>query len=339
MRPTLLWLCLLTLPAIPWSADAQALSAKGPVIQVSPGIIDLGTMPQEGIRHSQAVITNTGTDSLRIAEIKSECGCTVPDVPKRVLAPGDTTLLKITFRSKHYKGSLLKRVTIISNDPASPQTPVKVKVNVLQLLQVKPELTHFGNVLRGTTPSRTITFKAAREDSLVIEDVPLSEEMFTYRLDPIDEPDSTGFNLVVTLKPDAPIGHITARPGITNNLTKLPWTVYFKGVIHGFFKIKPATVSLGRFKSGVIKTATIQLEAAAEGQHRLLNATASIDQIGVQWKTIEEGRIYEVTLTTGPDLPDGPMREELRIETDDPAQPEILIPVRGSVKAARTDSD
>ncbi len=332
MRPTLLWSGLLVLLALPFAADAQGVSAKGPVIKVSPGIIELGTMPQEGVKHSQTVITNTGTDSLRISEIKSECGCTVPDVLKRVLAPGDTTMLKITFRSKHYKGDLLKRVTVVSNDPASPRTQVKVKVQVLQLLQVSPELTQFGQVLRGTTPSRTITFKAAREDSLVIESVPLPEEKFTYRLDPIDEPDSTGFDLVVTLKPDAPIGHITARPGIKNNLTTIPWTIYLKGKVHGFFRVNPATLSLGRFKMGVIKTATIRVEAAAEGQHRVLSVTPSIDQIGVTWKAVEEGRIYEITLTTGPDLPAGPIREELRIETDDPAQPEILIPVRASVK-------
>ena len=118
-----------------------------------------------------AVYLKVDPEKLRITDIKSECGCTVPDVPKRVIAPGDSTLLKITFSSKHYKGDLLKRVTIVSNDPASPQTRVKVKDTVLQLMRVDPEIVQFGDVMRGTTPTETIMFKAAREDSLAIEEV------------------------------------------------------------------------------------------------------------------------------------------------------------------------
>jgi len=61
---------------------------------------------------------NTGTDSLRIKEVKVTCGCTIPTYPKIPIAPGSTGAVTITFNTTGKSGRQLKVIRVVANtDP------------------------------------------------------------------------------------------------------------------------------------------------------------------------------------------------------------------------------
>ncbi len=332
MRTVLLGGLLIVLLGCPSSGSASRLQVTGPAIRVDPGLIDLGVMAQETVERTQSWIHSIGTDTLRIVQIDSDCGCAVANVPRMVLAPGDSMELKISFNSRHYSGDLMKRVTVVSNDPGAPRSHIKLKVHVKPLAVVEPEFIDFGFLPRGKTVSRTLTLKAAREDSLRLHQVHLPENTFTHEVRPIEDADSTGYELEIHVRSDAPLGNIRARAGLENNCTQRPIQVAIQGTVHGFFLPRPNRISFGQFKAGVIKTVTLRLEAQMQGAHQVKSVSFSQPGLTAQVTPVEPGRVYEIAITATPELPPGQLREEMRIETDDPTQPEIIVAIRGNIK-------
>lgn len=332
MRAALLGGLLFALLGASSPASASRLQVTGPAIRVDPALIDLGVMPQETIERTRSWISNIGTDSLRITQIDSDCGCTVANVLRKVLAPGDSVELKISFNSRHYAGDLLKRITVVSNDPGAPKSAIKLKVHVKPLAVVEPEFIDFGFLPRGKTASRTLTLKAAREDSLRLLRVHLPENTFSHEIQPIDEPDSTGYALEIELRADAPLGDIRTRAGLETNRTERPIQVAIQGTVHGFFLPRPNRISFGQFEAGVLKTVRLRLEARSPGSHEVKNVSFSRSGLSARVTPLEPGRVYEIAITATPELPAGQLREEMRIATDDPAEPEIVVPIRGNIK-------
>ncbi len=59
---------------------------------------------------------NTGNKPLVISNVSASCGCTVPEVPKKPYAPGETGVIKASFDSnKGQVGHNSKTVTVFAN--------------------------------------------------------------------------------------------------------------------------------------------------------------------------------------------------------------------------------
>lgn len=74
-----------------------------------------------GISDTQTVshifhLRNDGSDSLKILDVHSSCGCTPTMVDKKILGPGDSANLKVTFNPQgKSKGKVDKTVWITTN--------------------------------------------------------------------------------------------------------------------------------------------------------------------------------------------------------------------------------
>ena len=73
---------------------------------------------------------NTGDSPLIISNARGSCGCTVPDYPRKPIAPGATGEIKVSFDSSNRAGKQDKTVTIDANTvPRS--TILKITSNVM----------------------------------------------------------------------------------------------------------------------------------------------------------------------------------------------------------------
>ena len=73
--------------------------------------------------------TNSGNAPLVLQDVKTTCGCTVPEWPRTPLAPGATAELKVKFNSAGKIGIQNKVITVVSN--ATNQTSrVMIVTNV-----------------------------------------------------------------------------------------------------------------------------------------------------------------------------------------------------------------
>ena len=60
-------------------------------------------------------LSNIGSDTLLIGDVTPECGCTVPDISKKVIPPGESAVMKVKYKAKGRIGQFSKKIAIYSN--------------------------------------------------------------------------------------------------------------------------------------------------------------------------------------------------------------------------------
>ncbi len=141
-------ICLLGIMLL-MAGAAKAQDAKtqsGPEIEFEKVVHDYGDVPYNGNGECEFRFTNTGDAPLVIQKPKSSCGCTVPSWPDKPILPGDSNVIKVTYRTSRC-GSFNKTVTVTSNAIKNSTVVLRIKGRVLdQTTEVLPENTNgFGN--------------------------------------------------------------------------------------------------------------------------------------------------------------------------------------------------
>lgn len=137
--------------------SATAVLAQ-PKLQVSTGTkIEMGDVYQGQKAERVVYIRNIGTDTLKINEVKAQCGCTATLMTEKNLAPGDSGKLNISFNTTGQNGKVGKEVYVTSNDPQTPKVSIGFTANVLQALDVAPRYVTFDNVKVDSTYTKVVT--------------------------------------------------------------------------------------------------------------------------------------------------------------------------------------
>ena len=91
--------------------------------------VDYGSIAKgdDGVR--EFVFTNTGDQALIIGDVKSSCGCTVPEKPEGPIAPGEKGSIKVKYDTNRV-GPIRKTITVYSN-ASEPIKALKIKGEVL----------------------------------------------------------------------------------------------------------------------------------------------------------------------------------------------------------------
>jgi hypothetical protein len=111
------------------AANRDATSIDFPVLTFDKTEHDFGEIEDGTPVETVFSYTNTGKAPLVITDIKSTCGCTVPqDYSKEPLAPGASQQFTVKFNGKG-NGNTSKTVTITSNTESGKET-VKIKAFV-----------------------------------------------------------------------------------------------------------------------------------------------------------------------------------------------------------------
>ena len=103
-----------------------AKSADGPQIEFSETEFDFGTAPQETEVKHTFIFKNVGTDTLKISEVKTSCGCTAAESSKIIL-PQKNGQIDVVYTTGHSIGQVSKTVFIYSNSVDSPYSSVSIR--------------------------------------------------------------------------------------------------------------------------------------------------------------------------------------------------------------------
>jgi hypothetical protein len=104
--------------------------ANAPHISFKEKTYNYGKAAQKSKVTHEFAFTNTGKSDLILRKIKSSCGCTVVKPDTKVLAPGESSSLKVVFNTGTRKGPQSKVVTVISNDPENSVERLYLKGSV-----------------------------------------------------------------------------------------------------------------------------------------------------------------------------------------------------------------
>jgi hypothetical protein len=80
---------------------------------------DFGTLPFKKEASYSFEFINPGKTPLLISDVKTSCGCTVPEWPKEPILPGKKELIKINYDAG-FPGVFHKTISVIYNGTGSP---------------------------------------------------------------------------------------------------------------------------------------------------------------------------------------------------------------------------
>lgn len=112
-------LTFLLIKPICYSQENVADTKSKAVIMFEKTTYDYGNIPQKGDGTCEFVFKNTGKAPLILSNVKSSCGCTVPEWPKKPIMPKKTGVIKVKYNTARL-GNFQKSITVFSNAKNSP---------------------------------------------------------------------------------------------------------------------------------------------------------------------------------------------------------------------------
>jgi hypothetical protein len=100
---------------------AQPDNLNAPEIEFDKLVHDYGTMEQHGDGKCEFKFTNTGKEPLILSNVRSSCGCTVPEWPRQPVLPGQSEVINVKYDTKRI-GMINKSIHVYSNAKTSPVT-------------------------------------------------------------------------------------------------------------------------------------------------------------------------------------------------------------------------
>lgn len=134
---------------------------------------DFGTKWYAEPAEGEVEITNAGDAVLKIVNIRSSCGCTVPAPRSFDIAPGESRTFTVKYDTRKRKEKVSQTITVLTNDPKRPSIPVRIKGIVKEVVTAKPTMRiNFPRITKDQIDTRTLTLENNLEQPINLELTP-----------------------------------------------------------------------------------------------------------------------------------------------------------------------
>jgi len=317
------------------TANPPAQETKKPKIQFQENFFDFGKIEQQKTVSHIFKFKNTGTSDLIIDNLKSTCGCTAALVTSKVIPPGASGEIKVTFSSKNFQGEVKRSVYVFSNDPQNSKYTLNIKAYVRAFLEAKPKYIDFGNFKKGESVSKSLVVKNLTNEPITIKDIrsDLKEIKIANFEKEINPNEETVINLTLNLS--QPPGNFFGNIEITSaEHPDEKLIVPASGRIIGDITVTPENLYFGIVKKGEKSEQKIKVTNNSETALRLIEVRSTLEFIKPNFngKPIPPKENVELTLSLLPTAPAGSFKGKIDIKTDNKVQPMLSSMLYGVVK-------
>lgn len=213
------------------AADLEQLASKGtPILEVVGGQdFDFGSMKQGESRSHEFVFRNSGDGSLILGLGGSTCKCTIGELHKSVLEPGEETKVTLTWTAKTLSPEFGQSATITSNDPTKGEVKLTVSGKIIQSVIFEPAEYNFNDI--ATSGTSTYKFKVFSSlenvdikalewtDPNMQDKITLSKEELKLTEEELKDPQKVrGYEVTVEMKPGLRLGPFNSKISFITNL-------------------------------------------------------------------------------------------------------------------------
>ncbi len=274
---------------------------------------------------------NQGKGTLEISKVKTSCGCTAAMLTDKIISPGKAGEIKATFKSGSFKGNVTKNITVVSNDPNSPNYKLTITGEIVEEISVKPRNINFGSIYLGKEIDKIIAIKSTTESNFKIKKITSSK---TFANASIAEKNKDGYTIKVTLKDNQKIGRFSGGIYLeTDNPRQPKVTIPFFGEIIGDITTYPKKIYYGRITKGkeITKKVFVKIN---KNDIKILNSKGSPDYLSTKiFERYEKNNphcLIEIKLDK--EVPVGMLNGSLELYTNSKIQPTIKIPIKGEIR-------
>lgn len=311
-------------------AKATADAKGGPRIACDEPVYDYGRRDNQEMVEHDWVLKSVGDAELRITgKPKTSCGCTVAELTKTVIPPGEEAILRASLNLKGKEGKRSTTISVPTNDPTQPNFILTFTGTAVAAVRMTPNSVSFGRVPAGElADDMKFTMTAVAPDvsfniTKVTVDNPNFEaaaatvtegkvhEITVRNVTPVEKGPITGTVTVYTDDPERPVYPVRIYGSAVGSITVSPERI---NVYYNPESDKPTSQYL-RVAAGRVKEfQVLEVIPPAEG------VEVSFSPRKAQFSE------YLIKLTNMPT--DGSLDgKEVIIRTDVPDMEEIRVPI------------
>jgi hypothetical protein len=286
---------------------------------------DFNTVPHGAQLFYRFNITNIYAVRMEITQIAVGCHCVTATPSKRVLEPRETATIDVQMDARNFTGpkSVIIKVTVGPDFVSTAE--LRVTANSRPDIVFNPGQVTFNTVSRGQTPTAVVDVEyAGKMDWRVSEATAPKEAPFEAAVkESYRQPGKVGYQVKVTLKPDAAPGPFKDFVYLKTNDPNAPLVpVLVDGSVQSLLTVAPAVLNLGSVKTSEPLTRRVQVKGNKPFRVVGIEGPAEVTLGG------EPGSAPNTTQTvTFQLLPShaGPFRHQVKIKTDLEDTPVIAI--------------
>lgn len=229
---------------------------KKPAITMMKTAHDMGTVMQTDRPEFEFEFKNSGNATLEIIRVQSTCGCTVPELDKKIYAPGESGKIHVKYDPTGKVGGQHKQIHVFSNDPASPDIALTVQANVEPVVYLEPKVLNFVPLMKGETKTLTVKVTGRPKDFAASLATVARSDLFSVKVlntvpVKLNDKDMRETTIEVTVLGNAPVGRIVDALNIrTNDPAEPMLSCAISGFVNGDIKTEPQVMAFGVVKPG-----------------------------------------------------------------------------------------
>jgi hypothetical protein len=314
---------------------------------------DFGRIVDEGMVETRFNFKNEGKGVLHFTTpFRASCGCTAgnprsdknPDVDQVDFQPGESGFIKVSFNAQGKHGDVNQQVTVVSNDPVSPEQIVKIHAFVRQTVAFDPPLVSFGEVQVGTPATQVVRVtgpapafeatyasisKAKYFNVKVVDTKPLE----------VDGEKMNQSTLEITYNGNAPRGTLSALTLIRTTSEKYPLKdLQVTAEVVGDIQVLPPRLNVGILDTNVPFTKIFRVSSRTGKPFKIVSHQENSmmgTPITVTVTPTEPGNetAYQVEVKSTSPATVAPISATISLMTDSPTDPKIDVMLSGAVRS------
>jgi len=157
-------------------------------------------------------LENIYVEDVHIADVRSSCGCTVPEVDRRLLKTWEKAHVKAVIDTRRFMGRKDATITVRLDLPFPAEVQLHTHCYIRGDVVMQPGEVRFGTVVQGTGAQQQVSVSYAGRTDWKIERVETNNPHLQARV--VESAESARalgqikYDLLVTLKADAPAGYL-----------------------------------------------------------------------------------------------------------------------------------
>ncbi|MBI4830462.1 MAG: DUF1573 domain-containing protein [Candidatus Lindowbacteria bacterium] len=324
------------------SAAEELAPSPPPTVQAggpSPRIVfdatehDFGSLTAGQVVKHTFRFRNEGDATLIIGEVKSTCGCTGTLLSKNEIPPGEYGDIEVTFTSGNSSGQKKKAIYVPSNDPQQPKVEIYIIAKVVVPVELRPMSLYWLSE-KGQPSARIVELLHEPDVKLSVTKLELASPAFKASVQPKKSADTRGYDIVIKYDGTLPVGeHKETLTILTDNPNYSKLDVQIRCRVLGAVKTVPDVVALGVIKDGALPPVrTVRVYSTGQKSFEITEVKSSNPLLKVEFSKETIPNSYQVKVSLVAKPPVGAFSEKLLIQTNDPEQRSLQIPVYAHVR-------
>lgn len=302
-----------------------------PQLSLSMEKWNFGTVDQGYKSTREVVVTNNTDQAVRIAKIGVTCGCIKASIDEYDLAPRGRATMTVRLDTTLKTGRIQKSVYVETKKGLKTFMPVSG--TIIPVWWCQSNAVNLGEVDQDEGGSGKLRILVARGKEVKITGLECPSGRVTAEAVPFEEGDQHGYDVIVRLAPQSPVGIFQSSLKIVTDFASLPsTTVGVHARVVGAITVDPPRATFGAIKVGDQRTLTLTVRKR-KGDGLVLEKVICTDgQITTEFTEKEPGKVWEIRVTAKPNGKSRRIGGRLFIRTNDLHQRMLPVFYHASVR-------